>query len=309
MDVGSWQRRLTQTFFANGVIAAEWMPTILDMEDHCGFWFVDRFKGHRILKDCFVDFYATTVAAAANDVRQRGWPSDRQWYGFVLQGYRTLLLSHRTADCLVLKGYWYDGFALLRNIWEQTMRYSAAANSISTYSKIEGIEDYPGSSPLTDEGYERIHRARVKEERRIERWAFGVDSGLSATSMIELSRLKKMFNRQVHGFRFSSLSSGSKWLYKAGEDFSLGPLPDIDAAAMFMNRSDEIAWCTHRILPLLQVESGSFGDDWGEKWNILDDSFRQAVVSLAEMGKKLSPAFLEFIDAKFPFSPRDFHKE
>jgi hypothetical protein len=102
---------------------------------------------------------------------------------------------------------------------------------------------------------------------------------------------------------------GARWLYREGEVFSLGPLPDEDAAANFMNRSDAIAWCTLRLLPFLQAQDRRFPDEWRNKWTVLDESFRYSVEGLGRLGKPIAEATIELVEKKFGFSVDDLYRE
>lgn len=309
MTVKSWQDRLTNTFAVRGVVGNRHLPAIFELEDTSGAWFVETFKGHRVLKDAFMDFYADTVMTCFDAIRLHGYPADSLWYGFLLQNHRTLFMSHRTAECLALKGYWFDAFALLRNVFQQTLRFAAIANGFSNFARSEGIEDIQAAVPWSDREFQRVHRARLAEEVRIERWAFGEQSDLSDRAKQQLDKLRKLFNRQVHGFRLSSHAVGARWLYREGEVFSLGPLPDEDAAANFMNRSDAIAWCTLRLLPFLQAQDRRFPNEWRNKWTVLDESFRYSVEGLGRLGKPIAEATIELVEKKFGFSVDDLYRE
>jgi hypothetical protein len=43
--------------------------------------------------------------------------------------------------------------------------------------------------------------------------------------------------------------------------------------------------------------------EWTRKWKVLDDSFRQMLESLSNLGKKIADAFIEMMDSKFKFDP------
>lgn len=59
-----------------------------------------------------------------------------------------------------------------------------------------------------------------------------------------------------------------------------------------------------RLLPLLQASERGFGDEWAQRWTILDESFWQMEMGLAKMEKPVAKAFIHFIDLKFPFEPK-----
>jgi hypothetical protein len=63
--------------------------------------------------------------------------------------------------------------------------------------------------------------------------------------------------------------------------------------------SRKIAWMVLRTLPFLQSDELRFSSKWAEQWWVLDDSFRQTVESLGDLGKKIASAFIAMMDAKF----------
>jgi hypothetical protein len=78
---------------------------------------------------------------------------------------------------------------------------------------------------------------------------------------------------------------------------------------MFINQSDRLHWMAHRLLPTLQVEGREFNSDWGERWRILDSTFRKAGEGLPEAGKPLANAIAELVDTKFQFGPHTLYVE
>jgi len=72
---------------------------------------------------------------------------------------------------------------------------------------------------------------------------------------------------------------------------------------MFMNRFCEVGWMLHRIVPMLQPPDAALSAAWVDKWQILDESFEQAVHSLTEQcGKAIGAAIVELVKSKFPFA-------
>jgi hypothetical protein len=78
---------------------------------------------------------------------------------------------------------------------------------------------------------------------------------------------------------------------------------------MYMNRFTEVAWMTLRALPFLQTERICFTEDWQRQWVVLDDSLRSSIEGLADLGKKIGPAFIGMIEAKFSTSPASRYVE
>jgi hypothetical protein len=82
--------------------------------------------------------------------------------------------------------------------------------------------------------------------------------------------------------------------------------PDGDGQfAMYMNRFLEVAWMTHRLLPMLQTARVHFPEPWQQRWSTLDDIFQSFVFSLtANLGKPIGGAIVELVTVKFPFSEK-----
>lgn len=65
-----------------------------------------------------------------------------------------------------------------------------------------------------------------------------------------------------------------------------------------MNRFCEVSWLFHRTIPLLQGPGLEFSDSWRERWRVLEDSFWQMELGLADIGKEVANVFIRFIDTK-----------
>ncbi|GAF70533.1 unnamed protein product [marine sediment metagenome] len=59
----------------------------------------------------------------------------------------------------------------------------------------------------------------------------------------------------------------------------------------------------HRTLPIMQLRERRFGDQWAERWSILDDSFLIMEQALADKGKQIASVLIEVVQRKFPFAP------
>lgn len=61
----------------------------------------------------------------------------------------------------------------------------------------------------------------------------------------------------------------------------------------------------HRLMPAVQRPYAPLPATWGEKWRVIDDSFKAIVHSLTQqLGKKIGGAIVELVIAKFPFNER-----
>lgn len=65
MKVDEWQKRLEDNFTYNGVIGGKILPSTIKQERICGSYFTQKFHGHRVLADSFLDFFAVTVRSEA----------------------------------------------------------------------------------------------------------------------------------------------------------------------------------------------------------------------------------------------------
>jgi hypothetical protein len=70
---------------------------------------------------------------------------------------------------------------------------------------------------------------------------------------------------------------------------------------MYMNRSAELSWLIVQLLPFLQVSRDAFGEEWKNKRQLLDASFRYMVEAFGNLGKRLGPSFIAMVDTNFLF--------
>ncbi|MGA3304986.1 MAG: hypothetical protein ABSC26_03150 [Stellaceae bacterium] len=60
-DVGKWQRRLEENFSYGGVVGGRFLPIIETQEHASGDHFIQKFLGHRVLLDSFMDFFCSDL--------------------------------------------------------------------------------------------------------------------------------------------------------------------------------------------------------------------------------------------------------
>ncbi len=111
-------------------------------------------------------------------------------------------------------------------------------------------------------------------EKKAENFIFG-KIWTSANAIFEINRWNQMFNWESHRglmtfFRETELLADAS----VKQSFSLHPSYDEMAVGMFVNRSNEVSWMIHRVLPFLQTEDMTFSDTWVSRWELLDRSFR-----------------------------------
>jgi hypothetical protein len=72
---------------------------------------------------------------------------------------------------------------------------------------------------------------------------------------------------------------------------------------MFMNRYCEIAWMTHRLIPLIQPPGVPFDGQWKDKWRLIEESFSRISNALTkDLGKPIGAAIAVYVTTKFPFN-------
>ena len=166
---------------------------------------------------------------------------------------------------------------------------------VTDFYSIEGVT--PGVAVEMKE----VRRLRKRTEHGVWDKFLGSSSGLSASTIEELSKWDQLFDFEVHGGRLS-FGGTLDWLHGRG---ALRVLPKFDPKvfSMYMNRACEIGWMIHRLIPLVQPPGIPLASDWKAKWRIIDKSYQLTVESLStDLGKPIGNAIKEFVLAKFPFT-------
>lgn len=307
-DIAAWQQRLDENFSHNDVVGGHLLPAIMGLEDVCGQQYVYTYKGHRILTDAFLDFFALTLADVAGKAKNQGWPKNMPYYSTCIASFLTLFRSIRAAEKIAVSGYALDGYALLRNAKEQALCLGAIAAGRSSFPAWLGLQGMPTGGAWGPAEHEKALRNREAEENRVRRETIGKDSGLAPDQIEELRHWDRLFNYQVHGSRFTFVQA-SAWLMDAKKPFSIGPLPNEMDVALYMNRFGEVSWMIHRAMTYLQRLDAPFDAEWVRKWTIMDESIRYVVLGLDQLGLKIAKVFEAMIDIKFPFSPTTMYIE
>ena len=300
MNVTEWQNRL-ESYFKVNAIALLPLNDVSDMESSYGKYVSTKFRGHVVIMNSFYSFFIETLQTAVDFSRAKGTLRECPFYPFILLYYVTVFRSFRAAENLLNRGYPLDGYALLRDIKDCAIFLGALAHGKTSFSKLFGqaksIDDM-------EKEYPSIKKEIKKEEYRILEEMIRNKSGLPQQLQKELRAWENLFHEEVHGSRLTFIE-GFDWLL-GKKAFSLGPIPNDNSAAMYMNRASEIAWLIVRTFPFLQLQPRVFGKEWIEKRKVLDDSFRFMVESLGKLGKEIGNAFIQFVDRKFLF-PDDLH--
>lgn len=305
-EIKQFQKRLDDAFSYKEILGGRFLLPAIDMEREVGEQFVHKYYGHRKLTDSFLDFFGETLSSQADYNYKFGWPTEK-YYVTCLMMFVTMFRSTRSAELLSTNAYPMQGYAVMRSVRDQAWVLCAAASGMATFGELFGWEGANGEI-LSAEDQERVVGNRRKIEGFIRAQLIGKRSGLSEEAQFELLRWDRMFNQEAHRGLFTLFRSSQNLMDSKGPRFSLVPQSDEILDGMFLNRSTEINWMILRLLPFVRRKE-TYYDGWAEKWKLLDESFVFMYRGLAEMGKKIAPAFVEMMDTKFKFDPTMFFFE
>jgi hypothetical protein len=299
-DIQAWQNRLSETFGdGDGTIGHE-LARLDDAESNYGAWAVDRFRGFMSISEAFLVLHFEVPSLVNRFILQRLGSDGRgasPSYGVGLMRHAIDCRTLRAARLLFLQGYPFEGVALLRPVFDAALVRSAIVQGLTTVEAAEGVADISAGRPIDPDA---VRRARIKEEKRIDRLMVGEESGLQPRTQEELAKWEGLLHAEIHGARLS-LAMGLDFL-KGKTALTFGPTRGDDQAAMLLNRWCEVAWMIHRLMPTLQLVGYPFPEDWRNKWRVLDESFVPIVQSLStQLGKPIGDAMVDFVHAKFPF--------
>lgn len=256
-----------------------------------------QYKGYLALSDALKCFFSETVELSNIECRPKIKGTVSEFYAVFLPRLAHCFLSLCGAERIAIKGYPFQGYTLLRNIFDNLILTSAAVQKFTDFYSVEGIVS--GKPINSDE----VKRLRKSTEYAVRKRMTGSQSGLSPATLAELARWDALFDWETHGGR---LSAGRALEWMKGK----GPLPVLPKFeempfGMFMNRFSEVGWMFHRLIPLSQISDVPLSEEWREKWQILDESFEQTVQSLTvQGGKAIGAAIVELVKVKFPFNSK-----
>jgi hypothetical protein len=253
-----------------------------------------RFQGYLSLSDAFKSFFLETAEVFNSSVVPRINTQLSEYHAMFFPRLIYAWQSLCGLERLALHGYPLQAYAEIRNIFDSLQAESAALQGMVDFYAIEGV--VPGQTV----DMAQVKKLRRKTEQEVCLLMSGSKSGLSQATIDELAVWDNLFNFEVHGGRLSLTNA---------KDFMMGKdrLPVFPTFrekdfAMFMNRYCEIAWMTHRLIPLVQPPGIPFDRQWKEKWRLIDESFGIIASSLTkEKGKAIGAAIVEYVNTKFPF--------
>jgi hypothetical protein len=181
MGVGEWQKTLEDNFSYNGLIGGRILPSTMEQERICGAYFVQKFRGHRVLADSFLDFFGITVRSAGEGHIKHGWPA-HPYYRICVVEFVTQFRGIRAAELLSVNGYPLDGYSLQRNLKDQALFLGAIVGGISSFPALYGLNEST-VTPWSKKDQQAALRRRRDEEKRILNQMIGKNSGLDATHL------------------------------------------------------------------------------------------------------------------------------
>ena len=196
MDVSEWQRRLERYFTDNG----KYLKSIISKEKQYGEHVSSKYPGQFTLMSSFFNFYVETLQVANKIVQLQGWPQEQQHYPPTILYYIINFRSLRATENLLLNGYPFDGYALLRDIKDRAIFLSAIAQGHTTLKK---MYIYPDVKTVTEDKYRKVKNEIKAEEHRILNHMIRKNSGFEASIQQELDRWELLFHEEVHGSKFS----------------------------------------------------------------------------------------------------------
>lgn len=254
-----------------------------------------KYKGYLALSDAFKCLFLETVELLNTECPPKAYLSLSESYALFVPGIVYNFISLCGAERLAIKGYPYHACTLLRNTFDNLVLASAALQKITDFASIEGIQAGKRFNARASK------KLRKDTEFEVRKNMTGAHSGLSQTTIDQLAKLDTLFDYEVHGGRLS-LTDAEAWMKGQGHLPVLPVFREI-SFAMFMNRYCEVAWMTHRLLPLMQPPQAPLTHSWKDKWRIQDESFESTVEALTiQAGKKAGAAVVEFVKVKFPFN-------
>jgi hypothetical protein len=294
-----WQNRLHDAFEYNGVLGGKFLLRTIDLERLVGEHFVQKYHGHRLLTDAFLDFFAETFQTQLAFHSQYGWRSDEPNYPLTFLMYLTMFRTVRATEVLSVNGYPLQGYALQRSIKDQIFTLWAAVNNMMGFSELFGWQEGLTPSTTRSEDNRKIAANRMKAERKVRSFIIGKESGLSEETKDELLNWDLLFNIETHRGLFTLFNTLDDAL--KGKLDVVGPSPEEKNEAMFVNRSNELNWMILRLIPCIRRKEIVWSDEWTKKLDLLEESFRWMNQGFADLGKKIPLAHLEMIEKKFKF--------
>jgi hypothetical protein len=302
----SWLDDIKSTFEKEGIIGHR-LTEIIRKEQEYKYYIVSKFRGYNILMDAFLSFFIETFDAVSRQFKENEKIDNVKYYNAIVAEQVMNFRSFRAAENLLLCGYPQAGYILFRDLKDRAIFMAAIILGLTSYSAIYGIDQFAGKqSGMDKEVYGKaIKKRKMEEENHIKNHILKGKSGFDQVTIKALKKWEETFHYEVHGSRLSKAQNDVYQFLMEKKPLKIAPLPNDEVIYFYMNRSNEVAWMLLRTLPYLQFKPKSFGNEWAEKWHVLDISFQKGIKEIADQGKPFFLAIIKLITEKFQFFPND----
>lgn len=301
VNVAEWQQQLNQTFLSDSA-SHEALLWVLGAEAEHEQDALANISGHFSLLHSLQAFLLKTVSLTGthrNSPHLKGRLSYSPFLFDFVMCFRTI----RACENVMLRGYPFHGYMLLRGIKEQVLFLAAIGQRMTSLTALSGLRPNMTADEVQAEAH-LILKRKSAEEKRVLHAVLRQATDL-ASHREALMRWERGFNMEVHGQLYSGSHLFLKWI-KGGE-LPLTPKYDIDFGSIYLNRLGDIGWMLMRLFPLLQPAPAAFGSMWASRWAVLDDSFRRYNDGLKSIGKpglsEIADGVEALVDKRFAFLP------
>jgi len=251
-------------------------------------------KGFMALSAAWKCFFLETVERVNSDIISKISSPPSESYPLFVERLGQYFQGLCASEVVAIAGYPLQAYTLLRNVFDSVILTAAVTEGKTDFLRLEGLDAAGQFDPLA------FRKLRRKEENAVRPQMTGKQSGLSETTLDELSKWDVLFDDETHGGLLSRAYSAD-WL-RGKQRLPILPRFEEMPFGNFMNRYCEIAWMVHRLLPLVQFSSHSLAEEWKGKWKTIDECFYSTADALAvQNGKAIGRAIIELVTTKLPF--------
>jgi hypothetical protein len=183
----------------------------------------------------------------------------------------------RASYLIFWKGYYVSAAELLRGVIENLFTIIAVENKlIPEKDAVMYYSDMKENEKIT---YKEIEKRIRKRDDIIKNVLYGKDSKLSPKTkkIIEEIIIKSLHNC-VHKSNNAIALYTRDWIN--GAPFPTIPRYHQDLSRLYLNLAFLFGWIFTRTLPLLQLEENEFSKEWKEKYQVLDELFKDIINSI-----------------------------
>jgi hypothetical protein len=103
--IKAWQNKLLAAFSPDGSPGGRFLASSIAAEEKTGGEFMEKWYGHRVLTDSFMEFFGETLHLQWAHNNSKGWPLNSPYYAPCLILYLTVYRSIRSSEVLSANGY------------------------------------------------------------------------------------------------------------------------------------------------------------------------------------------------------------